>query len=262
MISFSDRADEISFEVISYLSDSGKYDKHFNDFAPERLTVKAANRKAQEEINSPDVGYCLQAVTSTLNKALPELLPDTTKDKDGNLLNLSPAEFLQKLKEDDKFKDAIYDNLSDPAVSFQDIITESKIQPVAVILLEKDGKAQHAMFWDGSKDAENNAVLRGFNGQSVEEEHNVDMSKGKGGGLRKGYIIDLYSVIDKHPEMVEGYYKRVKDDYYTKKAIEEAKERIAAKKNDRTAATYGSQTAVRQQNGLLNSAVLRNRQRD
>lgn len=226
--------------VIKNLQENGMYDEYFKNSMPKLLTVSKANQKAQQEINSPDVGYCLQAIMSTLNRALPELLPPETKDEKGELLALTPAEFLQKLKEDDKFKDAVYDNLQS-GQRLQDIVDKNKIQRVSVILLvNKEGEARHAMFWDGSKNEHDIAVLRGFNGQSVKEEYDVDMSITKNGGeIRKGYIIDLHSVIAKNPEMVDDYYKRLQEDYFTRQAIKAARERIEQKSERREASDSG-----------------------
>lgn len=164
-----------------------------DNFIDSQIIPKHANLKMRAEINAPDEGYCLKAITQSLHKITEKygcngFLPANVAE------NGIPQKFLQNLETDPKIANHIFRTKGQQ--TFRDLVEQNNIEPGAIVILNNSkGNPHHAMFWNGKIDKNGEPLLMGFNGMGKEEENDVIASYTKDGNPRQMAIINTGSII-------------------------------------------------------------------
>lgn len=197
---FSEQLNALKENVYSQIPPNEKT-QLADKFIENQIVPKHANLKMKAEINAPEDGYCLKAITESLYQVVgkygrPDFLPKNTPE------NGIPKTFLANLEQDKEISQCIFKN--SPNQTFNDLVENKKIAPGAIVIISNGkGEPHHAMFWTGKRDEKGEPLLIGFNGMGKDEEKDVNASFTKDGNIRQMTVIDTSALLQsKLPDLL------------------------------------------------------------
>ena len=205
-------------------------------FIENQIVPKHANLKMKAEINSPDDGYCLKAITESLYN-IAEKYGNTDFLPDNNSENGIPKTFLSNLEKNNDSNEYIFKNTENQ--TFNNLVEKHNIAPGAIVIINNgQGEPHHAMFWTGKRNEQGEPLLIGFNGLGKTEETDVNASYSKDGNIRQITVIDTNTLLqknlclnNKHQEMTKNNNKDLIKSSFSNPKNQKNAEKIAENKS-------------------------------